>query len=758
MNATTSSKLSLPLLILLRWLYSFVAASMAVSFSLVEWRPGFLAAISLIVTALLAAACYNKKTVLISGIGLPLLLLFGMWLSGTPQPVPVIWSYLSRLVGQIVGLSQYRYEDGTAITLLLAVLFSLVAAAFLRRRLHFVPIGLSFLACYLISLFAEQTIPLSLTIAAVLLSMTLLLLSRYRHVSTERPGGRSGWTAVSFAALLSAIAVSIVWLLPRPQTALSAPLRSRYFSAQDWFDSISGGGGYTGFSDGRTVLGGDLQLDSTHVMDVKANQPLYMTGAVYSRYDGRSWETAEAKMMEIDGSTLRVVPQPLIPDLVNQSVTCRIRPARDTEYLFHAGEIQSFDSLKTSLLTDGNGNFQAGDKLSAGDEYISRGIPKSMSDEAAFHAGKGYFSRETQDREWYDRAYEESRWAADNYLDLPPELPERVRTLAREITAHAPNDYERLRMLEAHLCQLPYTLHPGETPAGQDFVDYFLFEQRQGYCNHFASAMAVMSRCIGLPSRFVKGYVLPGVPEEDGYYRVTNYMAHAWVEVYLEGFGWLAFEPTAAYNEEYRLQVDAKDIRSGEENYYQQLGVLPSGTHVTQSKPSSPQPSATDMTQHMPLASAMPSQTASNGMEVQKRIPEVWLPFAVLGLLLSASLWLLWRCNRANRYQQRLQILHKREGGLLLLDQIMGIAAYLEQAPQDGETLRTAMERTTAELTLPSLQEALPILEKLLYSEQDISAEEEATVRVFAAEYLQCVREKKGRIRFWWSRWIGNRF
>ncbi len=754
-STTTSSTLPLPLLILLRWLYSFVAASMAVSFSLVEWRPGSLAAVSLFVTLLLAAAYYNQKTALISSIGLPLLLLFGMWMGGTPQPIPFIWSYLSRLVGQIIGVSQYRYEDGTAITVLLTVLFSLVAAAFLRRRLHFVPIGFSFLTCYLISLFAEQAIPLSLTIAAVLLSVTLLLLSRYRQVSAE---GRSGWTAVSFAALLSAIAVSIVWLLPRPQTTLSAPLRSRYFSAQDWFDSISGGGGYTGFSDGRTILGGDLQLDSTHVMDVKANQPLYMTGAVYNSYDGRSWETAEAKMTEIDGSALWVVPQPLIPDLMNQSVTCRIIPARDTVYLFHAGEIQSFDSLKTPLLTDGNGNFQAGGKLSAGDKYISRGIPKSISDEAALHAGKNYFSLEPQDKVWYDRAYEESRWAADNYLDLPPELPERVRTLAREITAHASSDYERLRMLEAYLCQLPYTLHPGETPAGQDFVDYFLFEQRQGYCNHFASAMAVMSRCIGLPSRFVKGYVLPGAPEENGYYRVTNYMAHAWVEVYLDGFGWLAFEPTAAYNEEYGLQVDTEDIRPEEENYYQQLGILPSGTDVTQSKPSRPQsPSTTDTTQHTTSASAMPSQTASNGTAAQPYSPKVWLPFALLGLL-SASFWLLWRCNRANRYQHRLQIVHKREGGLLLLDQIMGIAAYLGQAPQDGETLRTAMERTAEELTLPSLQEALPILEKLLYSEQDISAEEEATIRVFAAQYLQRVREKKGRIRLWWSRWICNRF
>ena len=91
-----------------------------------------------------------------------------------------------------------------------------------------------------------------------------------------------------------------------------------------------------------------------------------------------------------------------------------------------------------------------------------------------------------------------------------------------------------------------YSLEPGMLPEGEDFVDYFLFQSHEGYCVHFASAVAVILKMNGVPARYVEGYVLPVSASYSGTgtFDVTDRQAHAWVEVYFENFGWIPFEVT----------------------------------------------------------------------------------------------------------------------------------------------------------------------------------------------------------------------
>jgi hypothetical protein len=135
-----------------------------------------------------------------------------------------------------------------------------------------------------------------------------------------------------------------------------------------------------------------------------------------------------------------------------------------------------------------------------------------------------------------------------NYMDLPYTLPQRVIDLAHEITQGYETDYDRVRALQEYLIRFPYTLMPGRVPRDRDFVDYFLFDGQEGYCVYYASAMVVMTRAIGIPARYVEGFLLPAFrDQETGIFTVTNRNAHAWAEVYLEGFGWLIVETTAPY-------------------------------------------------------------------------------------------------------------------------------------------------------------------------------------------------------------------
>lgn len=132
------------------------------------------------------------------------------------------------------------------------------------------------------------------------------------------------------------------------------------------------------------------------------------------------------------------------------------------------------------------------------------------------------------------------------YTQLPEGIPGRVANLAQTITAPYPTPYQQARALERFLRQYPYTLAVSGPPAGSDPVDYFLFELQKGYCDYYASAMVVMARQVGLPARLAIGY-LPSPPNEAGVQLIRGDQAHAWAEIYFAGYGWLEFEPTAAF-------------------------------------------------------------------------------------------------------------------------------------------------------------------------------------------------------------------
>ncbi|TBL69401.1 transglutaminase-like domain-containing protein [Paenibacillus thalictri] len=150
----------------------------------------------------------------------------------------------------------------------------------------------------------------------------------------------------------------------------------------------------------------------------------------------------------------------------------------------------------------------------------------------------------------------------DEYIQLPEHLPSRVSELTMRITENAAGTYEKVKAVEAYLqTHYTYTLQNTRPPApGEDFVDHFLFTQQQGYCDHFSTAMAVMLRTIGIPTRWVKGFApgevisqanSPFAGQSDTMLtvEVRGKDAHSWVEAYIPGTGWMAFEPTPGFSD-----------------------------------------------------------------------------------------------------------------------------------------------------------------------------------------------------------------
>lgn len=187
---------------------------------------------------------------------------------------------------------------------------------------------------------------------------------------------------------------------------------------------------------------------------------------------------------------------------------------------FDAAGDWGFDQNSLSVVATGD---QGADQTANLDYRVTSVIPNGGSSLATARAGSDPAGGET--------------------LKIPEGLSDEVRDLAAEITKNANTDGAKAKAIEEHLtsASFTYTLH-APTSTGTDIISDFLLRDKAGYCIHFATAMAILARIEGIPSRVAVGFT-GGTQDGDGY-KVTTDNMHAWPELYFEGLGWMPFEPT----------------------------------------------------------------------------------------------------------------------------------------------------------------------------------------------------------------------
>lgn len=165
----------------------------------------------------------------------------------------------------------------------------------------------------------------------------------------------------------------------------------------------------------------------------------------------------------------------------------------------------------------------------AGGSYSVTGLTSVADDVALSSAGTGY-----------------PAWVTDRYLQLGDTVTPRTFELALDITRGTEDPYSRAVLIEDWLrSNIVYDERVNAPPGDEDVVDYLLFENRRGYCEHFSSAMTVMMRALGVPARTVVGYYPGDYDAARGGFLYRQLNAHAWTEVFFPGYGWIPFEPTA---------------------------------------------------------------------------------------------------------------------------------------------------------------------------------------------------------------------
>lgn len=139
------------------------------------------------------------------------------------------------------------------------------------------------------------------------------------------------------------------------------------------------------------------------------------------------------------------------------------------------------------------------------------------------------------------------------YCQVPKDLRKQLNALISEEGMEDEQNIDTITsFIQYYLTEnTNYTLNPGVVPKNKDLVSYFLFESQKGYCVYYASAATMLFRCMGIPARYVEGYVLNTDnaeyvrnTETGKLYTLTDNDAHAWVEIYRSGYGWVPIEVT----------------------------------------------------------------------------------------------------------------------------------------------------------------------------------------------------------------------
>ncbi len=374
--------------------------------------------------------------------------------------------------------------------------------------------------------------------------------------ATSRLPALSGKRLVVLLALLLVIITStglaIGAVIPRP--AYDA-LRSLPFSLRRAFNPSSGfefsnpgypqlpvrppenpmqvnPNAYFGFS---TFL--DLRargsLVESPVMKVRSTEPAYWAGICFQDYNGYSWEVGDENpdLLHTTEQPFYLQYDPLEPHMGNHEVV-------QTFYMESEQPNVIFSAYRPRLV------YFPSDYIYQDDSGLKS--PYTLSNDVVYSVVSDLI---TPDDLNVTSTLEANEDAFKPYLQLP-HLPQRVVDLAQSIKPpEGAGPYRRALAIEDYLkSNYSYSLDIEPLPAGDDAVDFFLFDQRSGYCEHFASAFAVLCRLQGIPSRVVTGYATGDYNPFSGLYEVSLGDAHAWVEIYLAGIGWVTMDPTPGFS------------------------------------------------------------------------------------------------------------------------------------------------------------------------------------------------------------------
>ena len=494
------------------------------------------------VILLFELASLNRITAFVSA-GLVVLALF-VWLFGAGGGLiasDIVLAVALRSSGVMTALPLVASSAVPLIT----ILVTLVCCFACLRGASILPASLLCFGMILLIYLADAGAMVPFFLPALMALLLLLLTDRFPETPLL-PLLPVTVLLIAGAFLLTAGGVPANALQDKAEEFRQAILDRLFFTEPRDVFSLSTEGFYP---QGQDQLGGSPAPSDTPVMQVSASRKVYLRGVVLNEYNGRAWQNTTGGRRYLRQSlrfaSERVAlfdedlpaesfrnalcePVNVTVRMLSDSASTLFVPQRVRE-LIPGGDLVPYFARSSELFI--TRNLKAGDTYSVSAPIFQAGDP-----------GLGTLIEvcSTLEDNRLDRITE-------TYTTLPSHLEEPVYALAREAASVAASPYDKALALQSWLTRnCRYTLDVEPQPGNLDFVTHFLLDTREGYCTYFASAMTVLCRMIGLPARYVEGYLVE--PDENGQAVVTGLSAHAWTEVYFNGFGWLTFDATPVSN------------------------------------------------------------------------------------------------------------------------------------------------------------------------------------------------------------------
>jgi protein-glutamine gamma-glutamyltransferase len=414
-----------------------------------------------------------------------------------------------------------------------------------RDRDHYFLAVLSFLMVLSAAVLTVDSTFLIALAGFVLLAVTAFILMEMMHslqkspVLARDPRAQSAHRKLSFTLVATAPVLLLFIFLGGAGIFFFLPrISAGFMSAETGANDIT-----TGFSD-RVELGriGQIQQSKTVVMHLAIDGDSFggfvpkLRGVALNIFDGRTWLNASGKTRLFRGSDGRFnldFQNPRNPRPYGHSIHYRVTMEPFvSEVFFLLATPQSLEGNYRAVSRDPDGDVFNLDNEHPVTRYEADSEIRTL-------AATGLNPASVLPRIQRD------------YLQLPP-LDPRIKLLTDKIIAEASSPYDRARTIETYLrSHYGYTLQlPSTTPP--DPVADFLFVRRQGHCEYFSSAMAIMLRTVGIPSRVINGFSGGEFNDITSQYVIRASDAHSWVEAYIPGEGWQAFDPTPAGNAQTR--------------------------------------------------------------------------------------------------------------------------------------------------------------------------------------------------------------
>ncbi|MGG1574546.1 transglutaminase TgpA family protein [Fictibacillus sp. NRS-1165] len=311
-----------------------------------------------------------------------------------------------------------------------------------------------------------------------------------------------------------------------------------------------------GYGTNDSRLGGPFKFDYKEVFTATVKERHYWRVETKDAYTGKGWENSfsnEQLLLDRRSVEYAAPGSSLIEQGGAQMVKeeASINMAKTYPFIVSPGVITSIQAKK-------NVDFML-DPLTGQINTTNGGNPTRLKQYKLEYELPLYDKKKLRES---SQSY--PQYVTQYYLQLPAELPQRVKKLAARIVKNEDNPYDKAKAVENYfsLNNFGYDTVDVRVPKkNEDYVDKFLFDAQKGYCDNFSTSMIVLLRSVGIPARWVKGFTYGEYQDTKNVYKtykITNANAHSWPEVYFAGVGWVPFEPTRGFSNPTPIEEEMK--------------------------------------------------------------------------------------------------------------------------------------------------------------------------------------------------------